>query len=110
MAVSGQAGDTRLPGATVATVDAASTETVTIPLSAMLAGTADVTATYTIDGRTGTVDRTVALTGSAATGADSDAEPDRSAAGLGGLPVSAVGAALVALGGAAVVGYRRRKR
>lgn len=102
VAISGTAGDTPLPSATVATVEAASSETVTVPIGA-LSGTVDVEATYAVDGSTGTAERTISLNGSA------EAQQSISApGGSGGVPLSAVGVALAGLVGVTLVGYRRQ--
>jgi hypothetical protein len=112
VAISGTAGDTALPGATVDTVDASSAETVTIPVSSTLSGAAAVEASYTVDGHDGQAERTVALSGST-TGASHEVEATQSLAaptdgvGVGNLPFSVVGVALAGLASVAVVGYRR---
>lgn len=112
VAISGTAGDTDLPGAAIGTVDAASTETVTIPVGAAPTGTVDLEASYTIDGRTGQVERTVGQTGAAATDGSADAEQSISApaGGPDGLPLSGIGVALAGLVGVSIVGYRQRNR
>ncbi|MFB6280673.1 MAG: hypothetical protein ABEH40_01475 [Haloferacaceae archaeon] len=115
VAVSGSAGDVRLPGAAIDTVPAASAETVTIPIGSVPDGEADIEASYAIDDRTGSVERTVALTGApAAESDDADAAQSISApaegSGSGGLPLSGIAVALVGLLGTAAVGYRRRGR
>jgi hypothetical protein len=102
VAISGTAGDTPLPSATVATVDAASSETVTVPIGA-LSGTVDVEATYNIDGSTATTERTVSLNGSAGAQQSISAPDD----GSGGIPLSAIGVALVGLTGVTLAGYRQ---
>ncbi|MFB6301842.1 MAG: transglutaminase [Haloferacaceae archaeon] len=112
VAIAGQAGDAHLPSATVDTVGPASTQTVTIPLGSAPSGSATIEASYAIDGSTGTAERTVSLTGSAATGSSDGAEAQQSISApvggsdSGGLPLSAIGVALAGLVGVTVVGYR----
>lgn len=110
--ISGTAGDTDLPGAAIDTVDAASTETVTVPVGAAPTGTADLEVSYTIDDRTGQVERTVALTGTTGADGSTDAEQSISAPAEGpdGLPLSGIGVALAGLVGVSIVGYRQRNR
>lgn len=116
VAISGQADGAELPGGTIDRVGATSARTVTVPLTSAPAGTVTIEATYAIDGSTGTAERTVSLTGSAATGSGDGAEAQQSisapasGSGSGGLPLSAVGVALAGLVGVALVGYRRQGR
>ncbi|WP_049900204.1 COG1361 family protein [Natrinema altunense] len=113
VSVSGQTGSERLPGATIATVDAASAETVSIPIDETLTGTAEIEAAYTIDDRRNRTTRTIEITGATATESD--------IASIGGQSIIAAGASgagslfgavivLLGLGGISFLGYRQWNR
>ncbi|ELY81232.1 Transglutaminase domain-containing protein [Natrinema pellirubrum DSM 15624] len=110
--LSGRVNDEQLPGATIATVDAASAETVTIPVSDAPTGTAEIEATYRADDRTEGIDRTVDLAGPTATDSEIGVGSDRAAflpGSWGQLLLGGVGATLVCVAAIAGIGYRRRQ-
>ncbi|WP_049900021.1 hypothetical protein [Natrinema sp. J7-1] len=113
VSISGQTESEQLPGATIATVDAASAETVSIPIDEALTGTAEIEAAYTIDDRRNRTTRTIDLTETTAT---------ESGVGLGGgQSIIAAGTSsagslfgavivLLGLGGISFLGYRQWNR
>ncbi|ELY81193.1 hypothetical protein [Natrinema pallidum] len=113
VSISGQTDSEQLPGATIETVDAASAETVSIPIDEALTGTAEIEAAYTIDDRRNRSTRTIEITGATATESD--------IASIGGQSIIAAGASgagsvfgavivLLGLGGISFLGYRQWNR
>ena len=113
VSISGQTNDTRLPGATIETVDATAAETVTIPVNGAPVGTAQIEAMYTVGDRTAQVERAVDITEPTATKSETESNGAQSIATvgeLGGLPFAGVSIVLIGLVSVGLVGYRQWDR
>ena len=109
VSIAGKTNDTRLPGATIETVDATAAETVTIPVNGALDGTTRIEAMYTVGDRTAQIERSVDITDptTASETGPGGVQSIATVGEIGSLPFAGVSLVLLGLVSVGFVGYRQ---